>query len=522
MPRSIKKKKLISTKRSPKRGSISLKKKSTKRVYKYNMNSDKIKVGEYITVTQCGSNKIQRQFSISELIGKGSFGSVYKIYDEYGSSYALKILKVDTQDGITDLNELDMLCSIKHPNILHANYFYMSNLDIGYVLPIATSDLYEYVKSNRPVSLEIMMKWAYQFLSAMEFLHKNGYSHCDMKPENCLIIDGNLVIADFGFTFNSYSNLDRSCTATPDYSSPQRIYDIMRYHYGNITDDEYIEKFKNLLYNKSSINIFRQQTNVFADDVWAIGLVLYYIFSWGKRISNTNTFEELVRDLESFIQKDLNSFFRNSIVYNKKEIVSILELCFAINPIDRWTSLKLILNSNENFINRPRITGKIIEGTIIEPLDCVNFKPSKTVLLTILKVFDDIHGSNMTNINTFKPIRIYQIFNAIDLFYRSYQVLKDQLTNRLWAAIAYYTISTKITYVNYSTSIKKICALFQIDNYDVKYVVEYERKIVCTLGGILGRKLIYEYNYKIDPLTILKFLLTNDGCSFVSNLKKYL
>ena len=64
-------------------------------------------------------------------------------------------------------------------------------------------DLFDIVKSTADIRMEEPEAWFYfkQLLEGIEYLHSQGYSHCDLKLDNILIKDlETVVICDFGHT----------------------------------------------------------------------------------------------------------------------------------------------------------------------------------------------------------------------------------------------------------------------------------------------------------------------------------
>ncbi len=59
-------------------------------------------------------------------------------------------------------------------------------------------------KKNKPFSNEEVRDLAFQALSAVAYIHRNGYMHRDIKPENFLLVKTSgydtetLKLADFG------------------------------------------------------------------------------------------------------------------------------------------------------------------------------------------------------------------------------------------------------------------------------------------------------------------------------------
>ncbi|VDN33394.1 unnamed protein product [Gongylonema pulchrum] len=66
----------------------------------------------------------------------------------------------------------------------------------------------------------------YQLTSALAYCHQKKVIHRDMKPENVLIsANGDLKIADFGWSVHEPSSKRSTVCGTPDYLPPEMISD---------------------------------------------------------------------------------------------------------------------------------------------------------------------------------------------------------------------------------------------------------------------------------------------------------
>uniref|UniRef100_A0A3Q2UV82 non-specific serine/threonine protein kinase n=2 Tax=Haplochromini TaxID=319058 RepID=A0A3Q2UV82_HAPBU len=88
-------------------------------------------------------------------------------------------------------------------------------------------ELFDYIIAKDRLSEEETRVFFRQIVSAMAYVHSQGYAHRDLKPEN-LLIDGdhNLKLIDFGLCAKPKGGLGyelMTCCGSPAYAAPELI-----------------------------------------------------------------------------------------------------------------------------------------------------------------------------------------------------------------------------------------------------------------------------------------------------------
>ena len=145
---------------------------------------------------------------ITEEIGRGTFGTVYKAYDESGKLVAAKELSSEEHKGAA-IKEVLNFCNIprNHKNILDTFSMIDSKNDYWIFMDYCEhGNLNKYFKEHYPMLKDnkVKLKLMEQIGCGTEFLHSENIIHRDIKPEN-LLVTGNhdpnyttIKICDFG------------------------------------------------------------------------------------------------------------------------------------------------------------------------------------------------------------------------------------------------------------------------------------------------------------------------------------
>jgi serine/threonine protein kinase len=243
-------------------------------------------------------------YQISQSIGEGLFGNV-KLAQSESQQFAIKTFMIPPnmkyrppyKNQIIGLDgavrqEIDTLLRIRHPHIIKGYRMFTTNDVSGslqIVMEYADSSLDLFLQKTIQ-ALDLKIKFMYQFLSGMAFLHKHGYVHCDLKPNNILISGSNLKIADLGYIINTNAvtgPIGLKACGQPFYMAPEYLplSTIKRYLvrdpivfrlYEDAIDD-YISKY---LLTKYKIEDYKRA------EFFSIGLILLSICLGKQRTYN--------------------------------------------------------------------------------------------------------------------------------------------------------------------------------------------------------------------------------------------
>lgn len=150
-------------------------------------------------------------YRILELIGTGGMGKVYKVKNTLNNNIAA--LKVINQDIVKDEEnkkrlkaEADLLSGLEHQNIVKLfelgeetgrAYFAMEFLPNG--------TLADYIETNYPIPLTEVKEILFQICDALDFIHKKGIVHRDLKSSNLMFDSAmNIKLMDFGLSKSFY------------------------------------------------------------------------------------------------------------------------------------------------------------------------------------------------------------------------------------------------------------------------------------------------------------------------------
>lgn len=172
------------------------------------------------------------RYQLISVVGGGGMAQVYKARDNVlGRIVAVKVLReqysTDSQFVARFRREAQAAANLAHPNIVNV-YDVGQDGDIHYIVMeyINGESLKEYIQRSSPMPISKAISVAVQILAGVEFAHRSGLIHRDIKPQNVLITpDGTVKVTDFGIA-KSVSDLGLTeaglALGTAHYFSPEQ------------------------------------------------------------------------------------------------------------------------------------------------------------------------------------------------------------------------------------------------------------------------------------------------------------
>ena len=118
------------------------------------------------------------------------------------------------------LDEARALATFRHPNIVRVLRYFRENETAYIVMEYESGDpLKRWVPQNAPLSQRALLSIIYPLLDGLEAVHKTGFLHRDIKPDNIYVrADGTPVLLDFGAARRVTANHDMTNIVSPGFA----------------------------------------------------------------------------------------------------------------------------------------------------------------------------------------------------------------------------------------------------------------------------------------------------------------
>ncbi|XP_072716922.1 maternal embryonic leucine zipper kinase-like isoform X3 [Ciconia boyciana] len=175
--------------------------------------------------------EVRKYYELTETIGTGGFAKV-KLARHLltGEKVAIKITdKRALGDDLPRVKiEVDAVKNLSHQHICQLYHVIETSKKIFMVLEYCPGgELFDYIIAKDRLSEDEARVFFRQIVSAIAYVHSQGYAHRDLKPENLLIDEEhNLKLIDFGLCAKPKGGLDyhlNTCCGSPAYAAPELI-----------------------------------------------------------------------------------------------------------------------------------------------------------------------------------------------------------------------------------------------------------------------------------------------------------
>ena len=460
----------------------------------------KIDIKDYIQKLDTDSLESYQKL---ERIGKGSYGSVYKVQNKNTNIIrAMKIIPKNYQkDNEEIMREINILKNLDHPNVMKIYEFLEDEKNYYLIQEFCDEGDLESVLDKKKIFCEFLVKFImYQVFLAINYLHANNIVHQDIKKKNVSIIKYNQEKKENAInqikTNSSIKKLKRMNTEKLIYSNPIQNKDDI---FIKINEDKEIQeelsktkliknlskKAKEYLYelSKRSIKvidfgeaIFMPQKKKFINDIagtinylspellkgqmikeldeWACGVLMYYLLS-GKFPFDGKTEDEIFNNIET--QKlNLDIPELKNISVDCKDLITKL--------LERDVTKRLSANKalEHNFFKTGIKMKKIVGG--------MEKKQTEQVLNDWIKLQKG-RGSNAGLFK--KAVLAYMAFNFVEKE-------EEKKMKNLFYKMSGGNKNFLITKENFANSIKQVS-----DNYTDEEINELFDKLDDNKSGII-------------------------------------
>jgi serine/threonine protein kinase len=172
-------------------------------------------------------------YVLGEELGRGGAATVFLATDlKHDRPVALKVLNADTSSALGGdrfKREIDVVAKLHHPHILPLHDSGEVDGLLYYVMPLVTGEtLRDRISREGPLPLPDVRRIMNDVAAALDYAHRHGVVHRDVKPANILLDEEHATVADFGIAHRALADSADQLTTvgmiigTPTYMSPEQ------------------------------------------------------------------------------------------------------------------------------------------------------------------------------------------------------------------------------------------------------------------------------------------------------------
>jgi TolB-like protein/Tfp pilus assembly protein PilF/tRNA A-37 threonylcarbamoyl transferase component Bud32 len=173
------------------------------------------------------------RYRIDAEIGQGGMATVYGADDlRHGRRVAIKVLRPELAANLGSdrfLREIGIASRLTHPHIVPLFDSGTADGMLYYVAQfVSGGSLRGRIRADGPLPVRDALRITEEVGAGLDFAHRSGIVHRDVKPENILFADGHAVLTDFGIARGTsirrteFRTDEGLVVGTPEYMSPEQ------------------------------------------------------------------------------------------------------------------------------------------------------------------------------------------------------------------------------------------------------------------------------------------------------------
>ncbi|XP_008568646.1 PREDICTED: myosin light chain kinase, smooth muscle isoform X8 [Galeopterus variegatus] len=186
---------------------------------------------DYRTVTVNTEQKVSDFYDIEERLGSGKFGQVFRLVEKKtGKIWAGKFFKAYSAKEKENIRqEIGIMNCLHHPKLVQCVDAFEEKANVVMVLEIVSGgELFErIIDEDFELTERECIKYMRQISEGVEYIHKQGIVHLDLKPENIMCVNKTgtrIKLIDFGLArrLENAGSL-KVLFGTPEFVAPEVI-----------------------------------------------------------------------------------------------------------------------------------------------------------------------------------------------------------------------------------------------------------------------------------------------------------
>ncbi|NNE62443.1 MAG: protein kinase [Gammaproteobacteria bacterium] len=302
------------------------------------------------------------KYEIKRRIGRGSMGVVYEAYDPFVQrTVAIKIAHY--QDNIPEttkqrlreafFSEVYSAGKMQHPSVVSV-YDAGQEGDMNYIVMefVDGVTLQDYISGERTLSFSQIIDIIYQCAKGLDYVHRQGVIHRDLKPGNIMLsVEGEVKIMDFSIAHVDvgFDGDDSELQGSPMYMPPEQLSEEKRL--------------------------------VFQSDIYSLGAVMYALLA-RKAPFKASSLESLIYKISNLDPQSLLEIRPDT----PEHVIEIVEKAMQKIIYDRYETAKSFASALGSCYGRLREVGENID------------MQEKWKTLRYLNFFKDFNDNQITDV----------------------------------------------------------------------------------------------------------------------------